>query len=76
MPTDSRAGLGSHTPLAQQLFSERKAMVKSVIGNGQLTSYTPVQAVETLDKALREISLLEVQDCLGYRKLNKIAKRK
>lgn len=51
-------------------------MVKSVIGNGQLASYTPVQAVETLDKALREISLLEVQDCLGYRKLNKIAKRK
>lgn len=51
-------------------------MVKSVIGNGQLTSYTPVQAVETLDKALREISLLEVQDCLDYRKLNKIAKRK
>lgn len=76
MPADSRAGLGSHAPLAQQLFSERKAMVESIIGNGQLTSYTPVQAVETLDKALREISLLEVQGCLGYRKLNKIAKRK
>ena len=75
MPADSRAGLGSHAPLAQQLFSERKAMVESIIGNGQLTSYTPVQAVETLDKALQKCIPARKADMLGFnRKALKIGK--
>ena len=48
----------------------------NIILVGKLRKELAFCTEETLDKALREISLLEVQGCLGYRKLNKIAKRK
>lgn len=57
-------------------YNQKKEDFLLVLNNNAFTHYTPTQIQITLEKALKEYSMIQIIGCEGYRKLRKIASRK
>jgi len=58
------------------LYNQQRNWTKSIINQGALTSYTPVQIRISLEKMLTKYSMLEISGTDGYRMLKKTSKQK
>lgn len=58
------------------LYNQQRNWTKSIINQGALTSYTPVQIRISLEKMLKKYSMLEINGTSGYQMLKKTAERK
>lgn len=57
-------------------YNQRKQMLESIIDQGALTDYVPLQIRISMEKKLREYSMLNVPGSLGYQMLCKLSKRR
>ena len=58
------------------LYNQQRNWTKSIINQGALTSYTPVQIRISLEKMLKKYSMLEISGTEGYQMLKKTSKQK
>lgn len=58
------------------LYNQQRNWTKSIINQGALTSYTPVQIRISLEKMLKKYSMLEISGTEGYQMLKKASKQK
>lgn len=58
------------------LYNQQRNWTKSIINQGALTSYTPVQIRISLEKMLKKYSMLEIGGTEGYQMLKKTSKQK
>ena len=54
----------------------KRDLLKTIVNSSPYISYVPLQVSETFNKAIKNISSIEVIGCEGFRKLKKIAKIK
>ena len=59
-----------------KIYSTKKDLLKTIVNSSPYISYVPTQVSETFNKAIKNISSIEVIGCEGFRKLKKIAKIK
>lgn len=64
------------TSLFWQGYNKNHSEIINILDNNALTMYIPVQLRRSIQKAINQYSLLEISGSDGYRKLQKIAKRK
>ncbi len=57
-------------------YTKKRNDLVSIIDHDGLTTFIPVQIRLSLEKALKEYSLLEITGSDGYKKLQKLSKRK
>lgn len=58
------------------MYRQQDERLKGIINNGALSPYIPVQIKISLDKILREYSMLEITGTDGYQLLKKMSKNK
>lgn len=58
------------------LYNQQRIWTKSIINQGALTSYIPVQIRISLEKMLKKYSMLEISGTEGYQMLKKTSKQK
>lgn len=58
------------------MYRQQDERLKGIINNGALSPYIPVQIKISLDKILREYSMLEITGTDGYQLLKKMSKKK
>lgn len=58
------------------LYNKHKIWITSIINQGALTSYVPVQIRTSLEKMLKQYSMLEIHGTDGYKMLKKTSERK
>lgn len=58
------------------IYRQQDERLKAIINNGALTSYIPVQIRISLDKMLKEYSMLEIVGTAGYQLLKTMSKKK
>lgn len=64
-------------PIVNNNYHEfNKAKITDAINKKGLTNYIPVQIGISLEKIIKECSLLEITGCSGYNKLKKIANKR
>lgn len=59
-----------------KIYNAKKELLKSVVNSSPYISYVPLQVSETFNKAIKNISSIEIIGCEGFRKLKRIAKIK
>ena len=59
-----------------KVYNAKKELLKSIVNSSPYISYVPLQVSETFNKAIKNISSIEIIGCEGFRKLKKIAKIK
>ena len=59
-----------------KIYNAKKELLKSVVNSSPYISYVPLQVSETFNKAIKNISSIEIIGCDGFRKLKRIAKIK
>lgn len=58
------------------MYWQQEGKLKEIINKGALTSYTPIQIKISLEKILKEYSMLEIVGTEGYQMLKKFSKKK
>lgn len=58
------------------VYNQQRNLIKSIINQDALTSYTPVQIRVSLEKMLKKYSMLEISGTDGYQMLKKTSKKK
>ncbi len=59
-----------------KMYGTKKEILKTIVNSSPYITYIPLQVSETYNKAIRNISSIEVIGCNGFQKLKKIAKIK
>ncbi len=59
-----------------KIYNMKRDLLKTIVNSSPYISYVPLQVSETFNKAIKNISSIEVIGCEGFRKLKKIAKIK
>lgn len=57
-------------------YNQNRMNIRAVIDQKALTPYTPLQIRLSLENALKQYALLEIIGCDGFKKLEKLARRK
>ena len=58
------------------MYWQQDGRIREIINRGVLTSYIPIQIKISLEKILKEYSMLEIVGTEGYQMLKKFSKKK